>query len=89
MVGRGARKDFIDLYALCQRIWTTDSLLAAAQERAPGLYPALVLRSRTCFEDGGREPLPRMREPLAGPNVVRFLRDHVGAYVHRDLLRDR
>jgi hypothetical protein len=89
VVGRGTRKDFVDLYTMCQNGWTIDSLLAAAKTRAPKLNPTLILRSLTHFEDAERDPLPRMLAPYEWAAASKYFRQHVRAYMARELSQDR
>ncbi len=87
--GRGARKDFIDLYALCQNGWTLPALMDALQRRAPALDPSAALRSLTYFADAEGEPMPEMLTSWAWEDVKRFFQAHVRTYVAGELGIDR
>ncbi|MCY0899175.1 MAG: nucleotidyl transferase AbiEii/AbiGii toxin family protein [Firmicutes bacterium] len=58
IANRGARKDFIDLYALFQSGWSLTDILDAAAVQAPQLNRAQLLRSLVYFDDAEHEPEP-------------------------------
>jgi hypothetical protein len=82
---RGSRKDFIDLYAISTRAWP----LAEALDNLPRKFGeryslAHILRSLQYFEDAEREPELRLLDPsISWPEVKRFFRDQVLAYMRR------
>lgn len=77
IASRGARRDFVDLYAAAQRFGLAELLrlfdLKYAQTRYSKLH---ILKSLTFFEDADREPLPHLLVPLDwGAVKAFFLRD--------------
>ncbi len=68
---RGARKDFIDLYIICQKENRLESMI----ELLPKKYPEAeinyyhLIKSLSYFDDAEREPLPKMHMPLAWTEV--------------------
>lgn len=62
IASRGARKDFYDLYFICQRGLSLGQALAAFEERFASAQPDLYhrLRALTFFDDAEREPEPKL-----------------------------
>jgi len=85
VTNRGSRKDFIDLYALCQNGWTVGALLAVAAERLPSLDRAAAIRSLTYFADADSEPMPTMMIPWRWEDIKRYFQKHVLAYLRSTL----
>jgi hypothetical protein len=73
IAARGARRDFIDLYAVAQHD-SLDSLLEmfARKFAAAGHSRADLLRSLTSFEEAEREPMPRLLAKIDWERVKRF-----------------
>lgn len=61
VVGRGSRKDFIDLFFLSRRLGL-DHLLRMAAKKFPDHadFPLQALKSLAFFDDAEQEPMPRM-----------------------------
>lgn len=72
--GRGARKDFVDLY----RILNTGLTLAECFDALPRKYAPQrlnvyhILKSLTYFADAEQEPMPRMLEPFGWKECKSF-----------------
>lgn len=81
IANRGSRKDFIDVYALIQKGWSLDQILDHAQDQAPQLNRAHVLRSLTYFMDVDAEPMPRVHRSWAWEEVRRTLAHAVHTYL--------
>lgn len=66
IASRGARKDFYDLYFICQHIAGLPAALAAFELRFASARPDMIHRMKalTYFEDAEREPEPALFEPL-------------------------
>ncbi|MHB1956840.1 MAG: hypothetical protein ACYCOU_24220, partial [Sulfobacillus sp.] len=85
LANRGARKDFLDLYAFLQEGWSLDVLLNAAQQYAPQLNRAHMLRSFTYFTDAEEDPMPRLYRPWAWDEVKRTITHVVQTYMSMHL----
>lgn len=76
IAGRGSRKDFVDLYLLCQRGMTLDRTFEAFERKygtdRTDRYHRL--RALDYFEDAEAEPMPDMLAPIAWSEVVAFFR---------------
>jgi hypothetical protein len=84
VAGRGERKDFVDVYALCQESgWTVADLLGVARERVPATNDAHLLRRLTYFDDAEAPPLPQMCWPIGWAEVRRFFQDGVRQVLRR------
>ncbi len=72
--GRGSRKDFVDLYAICHAGAPLGDLLHALPRKyGPTAYTAYhLLRSLTYFDDAEQEPDLRMTAPLDWAAVTAF-----------------
>lgn len=80
---RGARKDFIDLYVICRRVWPLAEALRALPRKFGTRYSVgHILRSLQYFEDAERDPVPRLLDSaVSWSDVKAFFRDQVRAYV--------
>ena len=78
VIGRGARKDFIDLYAICQRI-PLSRLLMLGSTKFPKThdFTLLALKALSFFDDAERDP------PVVTPAPVAW--DHVKAFFTREV----
>jgi hypothetical protein len=74
VAGRGSRRDFIDLYLLCQRVNPLLQLLHDFERKYRGIdYNKVhILKSLCYFEEAEREPIPKMLIPLVWEDVKRF-----------------
>lgn len=78
--GRGARKDFIDLWFLLRegRISLPDALAQMPVKYGKERFNLLhVLKSLTYFEDAEREPMPRMLVPFEWAECCAYFREVV------------
>lgn len=82
LASRGARKDFIDLYALGRSQFSLGEMLALYQEKYQTRDTAHVIYSLTYFDDAEREDMPEMLWELKWADVKRTIEGWV-----RDLSR--
>lgn len=59
IIGRGTRKDFIDLYALLQR-YSLSEIMAFYKQKYPEFSEYRALLSMTYFEDAEMQDMPKM-----------------------------
>ncbi|POB11688.1 nucleotidyl transferase AbiEii/AbiGii toxin family protein [Sulfobacillus sp. hq2] len=85
IANRGARKDFIDLYALFQTGWSLSNVLEAVATQAPHLNRAHLLRSLTYFDDAEIQPEPLLLTPWTWPEIRRTIEHHVYTYLRHTL----
>lgn len=76
---RGRKRDFIDLYFICQSGYSLRSLLARMPEKFPKVeYPSYhLLRALVYFQDAEGDEMPRMLVPCHWGQVKRFFREEV------------
>lgn len=81
ILGRGMKKDFIDLYAICRTGITIPDLLALAVEKFPGvkLDGAAIQKSLVFFDDAVDE-VPLLEKDIDWEQVKRFFRAEVRKY---------
>ena len=73
IASRGAKRDFIDLYAACQRFDIAELLQLFARKYAATRYNRLhILKSLTYFADADKDPPPHMLIPLDWRTVKEF-----------------
>lgn len=73
VIGRGSRKDFVDLYEICQHIPLARLLALAARKYKDSRDFALqALKALSFFEDADREPPLQTVKPLAWKQVRTF-----------------
>lgn len=76
---RGTRRDFIDLYFLCQEHFTVEGLLRQIPQKVPTVtYPSYhLLRALAYFDDAERDESPRMLKPVEWGTVKTFFSTEV------------
>jgi hypothetical protein len=74
IASRGARKDFYDLWFICQKIGGLGAALAAFEARFASAHPDVIhrLKALTYFDDAEREPEPALLIPLSWQQVRDF-----------------
>ncbi len=80
IIGRGEKKDFIDLYFILQEI-NLYELLQLGKEKFPAYqsFETLALKSLLYFDDAEKEPMPRMIKQVEWEEVKEFLKKEVYA----------
>ena len=78
IVGRGSRKDFVDLHAICGKLGLPAVLDACKQKFLDhGDFVMQALRALVYFEDAEKEPLPRLLKEVAWDRVTTFFEREV------------
>ena len=73
---RGTKRDFIDLYFICQHGYSLDDLLARLFEKYPTSYPiSHLIRALVYFEDAEQDASPRMLVPYNWDQIKQFFQD--------------
>lgn len=86
VIGRGSRKDFVDLYAVCQRVPLARLLGLGRRKFADSRdFSFHALKALAFFEDAEREPAVRSAAPVAWPQVKDFFTTQVRAIGRRYL----
>lgn len=76
ILGRGSRKDFIDLFALLD-YFSIEELLSFFTAKYPEGSIFLALKSLAYFEDAEFEPMPIMLHPITWENVKNRIKKEV------------
>lgn len=73
IIGRGRKRDFIDLYFIAQQI-PLDELFTHSAEKFPNVrdFAIQAARALVYFEDAEPDPLPRMFKPIEWNRVKKF-----------------
>lgn len=81
IASRGAKKDFVDLYFICQEGLDLRGVVAAFKQRFAGARPDVAHRvmSLTYFEDAEREPEPLLLRAATWPTIRAFFEQEVRA----------
>ena len=76
IAGRGSRKDFIDLYLLCQQGLNLEEAFNLFEQKygVTRVERYQRLRALTYFDDAEREPMPEMLRPVNWRSVRDFFR---------------
>jgi len=76
---RGTKKDFIDLFFICQKGTPLKTLLKLFRKKYESVdYNMMhILKSLVYFEDAQREPMPRMIVPISWPKVKNFFKEEI------------
>jgi len=61
IIGRGTRKDFVDLYYLLQ-LFSIEDIMALFRKKYPDVNDFIAIRSLTYFEDAEQAPMPMMMD---------------------------
>lgn len=71
---RGKKRDFIDLYQICQAAFSLEQAIQHLKRKYAGVNYSMVhlLKSLTYFEDAEDDPMPRMLTSLEWITVRRF-----------------
>lgn len=71
---RGKKRDFIDLYQICQATFSLEQALRHFERKYAGVNYSMVhlLKSLAYFEDAEDDPTPQMLTPLEWADVRRF-----------------
>lgn len=85
IANRGARKDFIDLYAFLQTGWDLNQILEAAKRQAPSLNVAHLLRSMLYFDDAEFDPKPKLYRPWQWSQIKETIEQIVHRYLTEQL----
>ena len=73
---RGTKRDFVDLYFICQHGYSLDDLLARLFEKYPTSYPiSHLIRALVYFEDAEQDASPRMLVPYNWDQIKQFFQD--------------
>ncbi|MBI4226826.1 MAG: nucleotidyl transferase AbiEii/AbiGii toxin family protein [Candidatus Omnitrophica bacterium] len=78
IIGRGSRKDFVDLYVICRRI-PLRRLLALGPRKFTRSrdFTLQALKALSYFQDAEREPAITMRPPVAWSEITAFFQREV------------
>ena len=76
---RGAKKDFIDLFYICQKIISLQGLLKLFQKKYKNVDYNIghILKSIIYFEDAEKNPMPKMIIPVFWKQVKSFLKKEI------------
>ena len=76
---RGTKKDFIDLYFICQKIISLRELLKLSKKKYKSIDDNLmyILKSLVYFEDAEKDPLPKMISPISWEEVKKFFKAEI------------
>ena len=90
IIGRGSKKDFIDLYAICQRV-PLARLLALGPRKFPEArdFPLQALKALCFFDDAERDPPSVTATSWRWDDIKRFFTREARALTQRSLLATR
>ncbi len=82
IASRGARKDFYDMYFICQNLQGLPPVIEAFQARFANAQPDVLhrLKALTYFDDAEREPEPLLIRPVQWATVRTYFETQVRAY---------
>jgi hypothetical protein len=82
---RGARKDFVDIFALAQTPGGLQHVVHTATELAPHMNRVHLLRSLGYFVDAEHTPMPIMQEPWDWGTIRSVIARDVAALVRQEI----
>lgn len=76
---RGTKRDFIDLFFICQKVVPIDKLLKLFRRKYKGVdYNIIhIFKSLIYFEDAEKDPMPKMIIPISWNEVKKFFREEI------------
>jgi len=75
---RGSRKDFIDLYFICQKINFVKLLkIFVKKYRSVDFSLIHILKSLVYFEEAEKEPMPKMLQKISWSQIKKFFQETV------------
>jgi hypothetical protein len=82
VASRGARKDFYDLYFICQNLQGLPAVVDAFKTRFASAHPDVLhrLKALTYFDDAEVEPEPILLKPVPWGTVRNYFEAQVRAY---------
>jgi len=85
VIGRGGKKDFLDLYTVLSRTCSLAQLLRLSKKKFKGArdFPSQACRALVYFDDADPEPLPRLNKPPDWGEVKRFFEREVRKIVSK------
>jgi hypothetical protein len=88
VLGRGSKKDFVDLHELCRRLGV-DRVMTTAGRKFPlhADFPLQAARALLYFEDAEKEPMPRMLGSASWEDVKSYFEGAIPRYVKDHLKR--
>ena len=76
IVGRGTRKDFVDLYYLLQQ-FSMSYILNLFHKKYPDVNDFIAIRSLTYFEDAEQAPMPHIRTSDSWDAMMAYIKKSV------------
>ena len=76
IIGRGTKKDFIDLCFLLKQ-FSLKEILELYLQKYPDGSLFIALKSLSYFEDAEADPMPNMFEDVNWPDIKAFIRDSI------------
>ena len=76
IIGRGTKKDFIDLYFLLKQ-YSLKEILNLYLQKYPDGSLFIAMKSLSYFEDAEADPLPVMFEELSWPDVKALIGESI------------
>ncbi len=76
---RGSKKDFVDIFFICQKTIAFEKLLEAFRKKYKDInYNILhILKSLIYFEDADKEPMSKMLIPVSWKEVKNFFEEEI------------
>lgn len=76
---RGSKKDFVDVFFICQKIIPLSELLKLFEKKYRGVdyNMAHILKSLVYFDDAEKEPMPKMLIKTSWKEIKKFFRKEV------------
>lgn len=76
---RGSKKDFVDLFFICQKVTPLATLLDLFKKKYKGVdyNMAHILKSLVYFEDAEKEPMPRMLIKISWNEIKKFFKEEI------------
>lgn len=88
VLGRGSKKDFIDLHELCRRLGLNRVMTTAGRKFPQHAdFPLQAARALLYFADAEKEPMPKMLGPASWEDITSYFEGAIPRYVKEYLKR--
>lgn len=76
---RGTKRDFIDLFFICQKVARLERFLKLFEKKYQSVHynKIHILKSLSYFEDAEREPMPKMIVPVSWKEIKNFFQKEI------------
>jgi len=79
IASRGSKKDFVDVFFICQKVISLQKLLKLFEKKYKEVDYNMthILKSLVCFEDAEKDPMPKMLIKVSWKDIKKFFQEEI------------